>query len=203
MARLLRSVRHLGGSFLPGENLCHFWVRHPPCDQVHRLWSASITDAGLGGDLVIGPALPDGTCHLHAPLSLFVPLTVADRLVTGRPPDVQGRQALQVAGWSEASDQAAFRHHHEAALARGLPSLRGFLGAMPVTLVGIGRHARLFGMNMGPNVSPIAALAGANKATGRSLLSGILLGIRRRVGQQLAGDFQAWCHGRADGFPDP
>jgi hypothetical protein len=41
------------------------------------------------------------------------------------------------------------------------------------------------------------------EATGRSLLSGILLGIRRRVGQQLAGDFQAWCHGRADGFPDP
>ncbi|MCX5957833.1 MAG: DUF1997 domain-containing protein [Cyanobacteria bacterium] len=41
------------------------------------------------------------------------------------------------------------------------------------------------------------------EATGRSLLSGILLGIRRRVGQQLAGDFQAWCHGRAEGFPDP
>jgi hypothetical protein len=41
------------------------------------------------------------------------------------------------------------------------------------------------------------------EATGRSLLSGILLGIRRRVGQQLAGDFQAWCDGRAEGFPDP
>jgi hypothetical protein len=36
------------------------------------------------------------------------------------------------------------------------------------------------------------------EATGRSVLSGFLLGLRRRVSQQLAGDFQAWCHGRAD-----
>ena len=39
------------------------------------------------------------------------------------------------------------------------------------------------------------------EATGRSVLSGILLGIRRRVSQQLAGDFQAWCRGRTDGGP--
>ena len=32
------------------------------------------------------------------------------------------------------------------------------------------------------------------EATGRSVLSGILLGIRARVGQQLVGDFQQWCH---------
>jgi hypothetical protein len=32
------------------------------------------------------------------------------------------------------------------------------------------------------------------EATGRSVLSGILLGIRSRVGQQLVGDFQGWCH---------
>ena len=31
------------------------------------------------------------------------------------------------------------------------------------------------------------------EATGRSVLSGILLGIRGRVGQQLVGDFQQWC----------
>lgn len=31
------------------------------------------------------------------------------------------------------------------------------------------------------------------EATGRSVLSGILLGIRKRVGQQLLGDFNAWC----------
>jgi len=31
------------------------------------------------------------------------------------------------------------------------------------------------------------------EATGRSVLGGILLGIRNRVGQQLLGDFQAWC----------
>lgn len=31
------------------------------------------------------------------------------------------------------------------------------------------------------------------EATGRSVLSGILLGIRARVGQQLVGDFQQWC----------
>jgi hypothetical protein len=41
------------------------------------------------------------------------------------------------------------------------------------------------------------------EATGRSVLSGILLGIRRRVGQQLAADFQAWCQGRIEGSPDP
>jgi hypothetical protein len=40
------------------------------------------------------------------------------------------------------------------------------------------------------------------EATGRSVLSGFLLGIRRRVSQQLAGDFQAWCHGRAEGIRD-
>jgi hypothetical protein len=31
------------------------------------------------------------------------------------------------------------------------------------------------------------------EATGRSVLSGILLGIKKRVGQQLLGDFQRWC----------
>lgn len=31
------------------------------------------------------------------------------------------------------------------------------------------------------------------ETTGRSVLSGILLGIRTRVGQQLLGDFQQWC----------
>jgi hypothetical protein len=40
------------------------------------------------------------------------------------------------------------------------------------------------------------------EATGRSVLSGILLGIRRRVGQQLAGDFQAWCQDRTEAVRD-
>ena len=31
------------------------------------------------------------------------------------------------------------------------------------------------------------------EATGRSLLAGILLGIKTRVGQQLINDFQRWC----------
>ncbi len=31
------------------------------------------------------------------------------------------------------------------------------------------------------------------EATGRSVLAGILLGIKTRVGQQLLGDFQRWC----------
>jgi hypothetical protein len=31
------------------------------------------------------------------------------------------------------------------------------------------------------------------EATGRTVLSGILLGIRSRVGDQLVGDFQHWC----------
>ncbi|WP_216902468.1 DUF1997 domain-containing protein [Synechococcus sp. CCY 9618] len=31
------------------------------------------------------------------------------------------------------------------------------------------------------------------EATGRSVLGGILLGIKTRVGQQLLGDFQRWC----------
>jgi len=31
------------------------------------------------------------------------------------------------------------------------------------------------------------------EATGRSVLSGILLGIRRRVSQQLLSDFHDWC----------
>jgi hypothetical protein len=35
--------------------------------------------------------------------------------------------------------------------------------------------------------------AGVLEATGQSLLSGILLGIKGRVGQQLLGDFERWC----------
>ena len=31
------------------------------------------------------------------------------------------------------------------------------------------------------------------EATGRSLLAGILLGIKTRVGQQLVSDFENWC----------
>jgi hypothetical protein len=31
------------------------------------------------------------------------------------------------------------------------------------------------------------------EGTGRSLLAGILLGIKTRVGQQLLGDFEQWC----------
>jgi hypothetical protein len=31
------------------------------------------------------------------------------------------------------------------------------------------------------------------EATGRSLLAGILLGIKTRVGQQLVSDFESWC----------
>ena len=34
---------------------------------------------------------------------------------------------------------------------------------------------------------------GVLEATGRSLLAGILLGIKGRVGQQLVGDFHQWC----------
>lgn len=34
---------------------------------------------------------------------------------------------------------------------------------------------------------------GVLEATGRSVLSAILLGIRKRVSQQLVADFQAWC----------
>lgn len=34
---------------------------------------------------------------------------------------------------------------------------------------------------------------GVLEATGRSVLSGILLGIRKRVSQQLLRDFNAWC----------
>jgi hypothetical protein len=31
------------------------------------------------------------------------------------------------------------------------------------------------------------------EATGRSLLAGILLGIKGRVGQQLLADYEIWC----------
>jgi branched-subunit amino acid transport protein len=31
------------------------------------------------------------------------------------------------------------------------------------------------------------------EATGRSLLAGILLGMKTRVGQQLVNDFESWC----------
>jgi len=41
------------------------------------------------------------------------------------------------------------------------------------------------------------------EATGRSVLGGILLGIRNRVGQQLLGDFQAWCQTEALPSPTP
>ncbi len=39
------------------------------------------------------------------------------------------------------------------------------------------------------------------EATGQSLLSAILLGIRKRVSQQLVGDFHDWC--RSQGVPVP
>jgi hypothetical protein len=35
------------------------------------------------------------------------------------------------------------------------------------------------------------------EATGRSVLSAILQGIRKRVGQQLIGDFHSWCASRS------
>jgi Protein of unknown function (DUF1997) len=38
------------------------------------------------------------------------------------------------------------------------------------------------------------------EATGRSVLAGILLGIRNRVGTQLLGDFQRWCLERRSGL---
>jgi hypothetical protein len=42
--------------------------------------------------------------------------------------------------------------------------------------------------------------AGVLEATGRSLLAGILLGIKTRVGQQLVHDFDDWCAERAQQF---
>ena len=36
------------------------------------------------------------------------------------------------------------------------------------------------------------------EATGRSVLSGILLGIKSRVGQQLLADFNRWCEGNPE-----
>ena len=39
------------------------------------------------------------------------------------------------------------------------------------------------------------------EATGRSVLSGILLGIRRRVSQQLVGDYQTWCQRQGEQAP--
>jgi hypothetical protein len=39
------------------------------------------------------------------------------------------------------------------------------------------------------------------EATGRSLLAGILLGIRTRVGQQLVNDFESWCASPPPGQP--
>lgn len=41
--------------------------------------------------------------------------------------------------------------------------------------------------------------APALEATGRSVLSAILLGIRKRVSQQLIADFHDWCAGRNPG----
>jgi hypothetical protein len=37
------------------------------------------------------------------------------------------------------------------------------------------------------------------EATGHSILAGILLGIRNRVGQQLLGDFRCWCEEQTQG----
>ncbi|MEY4297859.1 MAG: hypothetical protein RLZZ423_1038 [Cyanobacteriota bacterium] len=39
------------------------------------------------------------------------------------------------------------------------------------------------------------------EATGRSLLAGILLGIKTRVGQQLVEDFDSWCAGPGQSEP--
>ena len=47
------------------------------------------------------------------------------------------------------------------------------------------------------SVTPPALLKlipkGVLKSTGQSILSGILLGIKTRVGQQLVKDFSQWC----------
>lgn len=171
MAQLLRSTRHLAGSFLPGASLAHFWVRGASPSRIEAAWHEWLASRELAGALSIGPAAPDGTRHLHAALSPFVPLEVAATLALGRAPRRDEQERLQVAAWSERADRDAFRLHHEEALSQGLPSMRAFFGSMPATLVGIGRHAKLFVMNTGPETSAIAALAGANKATGRALLS--------------------------------
>jgi len=171
MAQLLRHSRHLSGSFVAGESTAHFWIRALPAARSQALWQAHLVDAGLASPCVIGPIGPDRVRHLHARLSPFVPTEVAGRLLTGRTPDAAGRHALQLAAWSEQADQQAFAHHHRAAQAAGLPSLRGFAGAMPTTLVGIGRWARTLVMNLPPTAHPLAALAGASKATGRSVIA--------------------------------
>jgi hypothetical protein len=46
---------------------------------------------------------------------------------------------------------------------------------------------------LAPEPEGLAGEAQVLEATGRSVLSGILLGIRTRVGKQLVGDFQGWC----------
>jgi hypothetical protein len=68
-------------------------------------------------------------------------------------------------------------------------SLRSWLEASPRGLEGEASLA------VSVSQPPLLKLipGGVLEATGRSLLAGILLGIKGRVGQQLVGDFRQWC----------
>ncbi len=63
---------------------------------------------------------------------------------------------------------------------------------LEATATGLEGEARL---TVSVSQPPLLRLipAGVLEATGRSLLAGILLSIKNRVGQQLLADFQAWC----------
>ena len=68
------------------------------------------------------------------------------------------------------------------------------LAALPALLPVL---AAVLSWDQGPRPSqpPLLRLipAGVLEATGRTLLAGILLSIKNRVGQQLLADFEAWC----------
>ena len=73
-------------------------------------------------------------------------------------------------------------------------SLQSWLEASPTGLEGEATLAVSVSQPPLLKLIPVSVL----EATGRSLLAGILLGIKGRVGQQLVEDFRQWCEAADD-----
>lgn len=167
----IRICRHAGASFHPGEDLIHVWWTDVGAARVRGAWDRLLVGRGLAAPLEVES--DGGGHHGWASAHPFLPVRVVRRVVEiglGAATTGSLEDDLTTHSYDAGAYHSAFALHRREARSRGWPAWPILVGPMPSVILGCGRRHRLIAMNLAPSTSPLASLAGWNKAVGRDLL---------------------------------
>ncbi len=166
--RVIRSCYHKSRSFVPGSQIAHFWIKGCVEDELNNKWRI-FSDNNLVSSLHFGDSF-DGITHAYCKLSHFLDIDTLCHLIVNEcltPAEVIKVNQAQA---NKELFEATFGIHYYFCKKNKIPVTCGFLGSFPYTMMGFGRYARLFIMNMRPSSNCISSLVGTNKSVCRSYL---------------------------------